>query len=302
MLDITLIGTSGALPLKDRFLSSCIMKYNGANFLFDCGEGTQMSLRRRKISLSAINTILITHTHADHVTGLPGLLLSMGTDMRTEPVTLIGPAGFARVLYSLLVIARELPFELRVIELKKKVEVFEIDGCRLTAFRVDHSQTCYGYLLEIDRMGRFNSEKAKENNVPMRVWGLLQKSDNVEFDGAVYTRDMAFDKSRRGIKALFCTDTRPLPIISEMASGADLMICEGMFAEDAKNCRAEETKHMTFAEAARLAKEAQPDELWLTHFSPSLPDPQNYISVATKIFPNAVCGADGMMKEINFKE
>jgi ribonuclease Z len=113
---------------------------------------------------------------------------------------------------------------------------------------------------------------------------------------------MAFEEARRGIKVAFCTDTRPVKIISEMASGADLMICEGMFAEDVKVCRAEETKHMTFEEAANLAKAASPDELWLTHFSPSLPDPYNYISVATKIFPKAVCGADGMYKEIKFRD
>ena len=302
MLDVTLIGTGGALPLKDRFLSSCIMKYNGNGFLFDCGEGTQISLRRQKIALSRINTICITHCHADHVSGLPGLLLSMGNDMRKAPVTLIGPAGFARVLHSLLIIARELPFELNIIELKQRIESFEIDGCRLTAFRVEHSLPCYGYTLEIDRVGRFSPEKAEKNGVPMRAWGLLQKEETVEFEGEVYTRDMAFDEARRGIKTVFCTDTRPVEIISEMAHGADLMICEGMFAEDAKTCRAEETKHMTFAEAAHLAREASPDELWLTHFSPSLPDPQNYISVATEIFKSTVCGKDGMYKEIKFKD
>ena len=302
MLDITLIGTGGALPLKDRFLSSCIMKYNGANFLFDCGEGTQISLRRQKISLSRINTILITHCHADHVSGLPGLLLSMGNDMRTEPVTLIGPAGFARILHSLLIIARELPFELNVIELKHAHESFSIDGCKIDAFRVDHSISCYGYTLEIERVGKFSPEKASLNGVPMKAWGLLQKDEQVEFDGKIYTRDMAFEKARRGITVLFCTDTRPLNVISDMAKGADLMICEGMFAEDAKVCRAEETKHMTFVEAARLAKAAMPDELWLTHFSPSLPDPHNYISVATNIFQNTVCGTDGMYKEIKFKD
>ena len=302
MLDVTLIGTGGTLPLKDRFLSSCIMKYNGCGFLFDCGEGTQISLRRQKIALSRINTVCITHCHADHVSGLPGLLLSMGNDMRTEPVTLIGPAGFARVLHSLLIIARELPFELNIIELKKDIETLEIDGCRLCAFRVLHSVPCYGYTLEIDRVGRFSPEKAAKNGVPMRAWGLLQKDETVEFDGMTYTRDMAFDEARRGIKTLFCTDTRPLDVIAEMGSGTDLMICEGMFAEDAKLCRAEETRHMTFAEAAGLAKKAAPDELWLTHFSPSLPDPQNYISVATDVFPNAVCGKDGMHKEINFRD
>ena len=302
MLDVTLIGTGGALPLKDRFLSSCLMKYNGASFLFDCGEGTQISLRRQKISLNRINTICITHCHADHVSGLPGLLLSMGNDMRTEPVTLIGPAGFSRVLHSLLIIARELPFALNVIELKQKCEVFEIDGCRLSAFRVDHSISCYGYTLEIDRVGKFSPEKASENNVPMRVWGLLQKDETVEFEGKTYTRAMAFEEARRGIKVAFCTDTRPVKIISDMAEGADLMICEGMFAEDAKLCRAEETKHMTFEEAANLAKIASPDELWLTHFSPSLPDPYNYISVAASIFKNTVCGTDGMYKEIKFRD
>ena len=301
MLDVTLVGTGGALPLKDRFLSSCIMKYNGNCFLFDCGEGTQISLRRQKIALSRINTICITHCHADHVSGLPGLLLSMGNDMRTEKVTLIGPAGFARVLHSLLIIARELPFEIEIIELKGRTQSFEIDGCRLNAFKVDHSITCYGYTLEIDRVGRFSPEKAAKNGVPMRAWGLLQKDETIEFEGKTYTRDMAFDEARRGIKAVFCTDTRPVKIISEMAKDADLMIYEGMFAEDAKVCRAEETRHSTFTDAARLAKEASPSELWLTHFSPALSEPEAWAENAVSVFENTKVGFDGMTKTIYFE-
>ncbi len=300
MLHVNLLGTGGTLPLRDRMLSSAIMQYQGNHFLFDCGEGTQISMRRQRISLSRISAICITHVHADHVSGLPGLLLSIGADMRTEPVTVIGPKGIAEVVNSLRIIAPNLPYEIRFIELENDIERFPINGCRLTAFRVDHDVTCYGYAVEIDRIGKFSPQKAKENNVPMKVWKMLQKNERVEADGTVYTRDMAFEDSRRGIKIVFCTDTRPLDIIAEVGRDANLMILEGMFADEKKLPRALETHHMLFREAAELAAKANANELWLTHYSPSQETPELYISAATDVFKNTVCGQDGMEKEINF--
>lgn len=300
MLHVNLLGTGGTYPLKDRMLSSAIVQFNGQSILFDCGEGTQISLKRQQISANRIGTICFTHFHADHISGLPGLLLTMGIEMREKPVTIIGPVGITDIVRSLCVIAPNLPYELRFIELTQEKEEVLIDGIRLRAFRVDHTVDCYGYTAEIDRMGKFSAQKARENNVPMKVWKILQQNESTEYEGVVYTRDMAFEAARRGIKILYCTDTRPTDVIREMGQNADLMILEGMFAEEKKLPRALETHHMMYSEAATLAKEAGADELWLTHYSPSMKNPEQFLSMATNIFENTICGTDTMEKELNF--
>ena len=190
MLDVCLLGTSGMMPLPGRALTALMTRFNGSSLLVDCGEGTQVSIREKGWSMHDIDTICITHIHGDHVSGLPGLLLSMGNTERTAPLQVIGPRGVRRVLESLLVIAPGLPFEIRCQELTEKVLHIELNGSELTAFRVSHTVPCYGYCQVIHRAGRFDVEKAKTNQVPMAVWSRLQKTDTVILDGREYTSDM----------------------------------------------------------------------------------------------------------------
>lgn len=292
MLDVCLLGTSGMMPLPGRWLTSLMTRYNGSSLLIDCGEGTQIAIREKGWSFHSIDTICFTHYHGDHISGLPGLLLSMGNADRTEPVTLIGPKGLERVVNSLRVIAPELPFELNFIELTELEQTIELKGYQIRAFQVKHNVICYGYSLYIKRGGRFYPERAEENKVPQRYWNRLQKGEMIEEGEQVYTPDMVLGPERKGIKLTYCTDTRPTKSIILNAKDSDLFICEGMYGENEKDSKAKEYKHMTFREAAKLGKEAKVAEMWLTHYSPSLIRPEDYIGEAKKIFPNIKPGRD----------
>ncbi|MCF2681853.1 ribonuclease Z [Faecalicatena contorta] len=302
MLDVCLLGTGGMMPLPYRWLTSLMVRYNGSSVLIDCGEGTQIAIKEKGWSFKPIDVICFTHFHGDHISGLPGLLLTMGNADRTEPLTLIGPKGLERVVNALRVIAPELPFQIRCSEIKDQEETFEMNGYRLKAFRVNHNVTCYGYTLEVDRAGKFDVERANAAQIPQRFWGILQKGETLESDGNIYTPDMVLGPARKGIKLTYCTDTRPTDSIRKNAYASDLFICEGMYGEKDKQKKAKEYKHMTFYEAARIAKEAEVKEMWLTHYSPSLTKPEEYIDEVREIFPNTIAAKDRRTVELVFSD
>ena len=302
MLDVCLLGTGGMMPLPYRALTSLMLRYNGMSVLVDCGEGTQVSVRQQGWSVKPIDVICFTHYHADHISGLPGLLLTLGNAERTEPITMIGPKRLEKVVDSLRVIAPELPFEIKFIELDKSEDTFTFNGLKINAFKVNHNVTCYGYSFEIERAGKFNPERAKSQEIPLQYWGRLQKGEIIEEDGKVYTPDMVLGEVRKGIKLTYCTDTRPTDGIVKNAKGSDLFICEGMYGESDKLVKAKENKHMTFYEAADLAKQAEVNELWLTHYSPSLVRPQDYKDEVRKIFSSTVIPKDRRTTTLVFEE
>ncbi len=302
MLDICLLGTGGMMPLPGRWLTSLMARLGGSSLLIDCGEGTQVAIREKGWSVNPIDTVCFTHYHGDHIGGLPGLLLSMGNAERKKPVTVIGPKGLGKVVNSLRIIAPGLPFPLIFHELLEKEEEIEVNGYHLKAFRVNHNVVCYGYSIMVPRGGKFYVEKAQENQVPMKFWSRLQKGEEIEQDGKRYTPDMVIGSPRRGIKLTYCTDTRPVQSLVDNAKDSDLFICEGMYGEADKQEKAEEKKHMTFLEAAKVAKEANVGELWLTHYSPSLLWPEDYIKPVRKVFPKTFPGKDGKSCTLEFPE
>lgn len=302
MLDICLLGTGGMLPLPYRALTSLMTRYNGSNILIDCGEGTQNQIRLQGWSFKPIDVICITHFHADHISGLPGLLLTMGNAERTEPLTMIGPSGLKKVVNSLRIIAPELPFEIKFIELEKEKETIEICGLKIEAFKVNHRVTCYGYSLVLNRAGKFEVDKAKALGLPVQYWSILQRGEKITYEGKEYDSSMVMGENRKGLKVTYCTDTRPMDSIIENAKNADLFICEGMYGEDEKITNAKEHKHMMMTEAASLAQKAKVKEMWLTHYSPATARPYEFADKIKSIFPNTVIAKDRMELELKFED
>lgn len=307
MFDVCLLGCGGMMPLPRRHLTACLVRYGGESLLIDCGEGTQVSLRQTGWGFKDISTILFTHFHGDHMSGLPGLLLTVGNAERTEPLTLVGPKGLRKICEGLLMIAQGITFPLRYVELTKE-QIEDREEMRYGPFfvraaKADHGVPCVGYSVEIKRLPRFDAEKAKAHGVPLPLWRVLQRGESAQGeDGRLYTPDMVRAEERKGLKLTYATDSRPTKALVELAKDSDLFICEGMYGEPDKEMKAKEHKHMAYREAAAMAKEAGVKELWLTHYSPAMPNPKDYLEEATKVFPNTKCGKDRMIREFAYEE
>lgn len=302
MIDVCLLGTAGMVPLKNRWLTSFYITSGGHSILIDCGEGTQIAMAEASCRLKPIDTICLTHFHADHVAGLAGLLLSMGNAGRTEDVTVIGPPGLASMLQCLLVIA-PIPFKVLACETDGKAATeLSCGDMQIDAFPVQHVIPCLGYRISLPRAGKFDPEKAKALEIPVRAWSVLQSGEPVKIGGRLYEPKDVLGNSRPGLNIVYSTDTRPCETIVQYGKDADLMVLEGNYPDDEKIEKAKQWGHMTFAEAAGLAKAADARELWLTHFSQSITDPKAYEKNATDVFPNARVGTDGLKKTLNFRD
>lgn len=302
LVDVTLLGCGGSIPLKDRWLTSCLIRTEGKSVLIDCGEGTQIALKSAGYTFKPIDVICFTHYHADHISGLPGFLLSMGNAGRTETLELIGPPGLARTVNALRVIAPELPFDIKYTEISGAEDSFNVGPFVISAYKVLHAVTCYGYRIDIPRIGKFDVSRAVSLGLPKNLWGVLQNGDTVDFEGKTYLPQDVLGPDRKGISIAYCTDTRPVERMKILANGADLFICEGLYGDPEKQSKTAEKCHMTYTEAARIAKDAVPKCMWLTHYSPAMTDPEEFLNIAREIFPETYCGFDGKTVSINFEE
>ena len=302
MIDVALVGTGGMMPLPGRFLSSMLCRVNGKMILFDCGEGTQVSLRMLGWGFKQIDMICFTHFHGDHISGLPGLLLTMANAERTEPLKLFGPQGLEFVVKSLCVIAQDLPFSLEFYEWEGH-NTYADDMLTISTLPLNHRAPCFAYSIELARRGKFDPQRAKMQNIPLAIWSQLQKQNEkpIVYNGMTYTSDMVLGAPRKGLKLVFCTDTRPVKGLPDFAKDADLLICEGLYGDPDKQEKTTFRRHMTFQEAAEIARAANVKEMWLTHFSPAMPDPYNYLENATAIFANTKVGKDRMTKTLVFE-
>ncbi len=283
------------MPLPTRWLSSVLLRQGRQLILFDCGEGTQISLRSLGWGLKAIDLILISHLHGDHVTGLPGLMLTLGNSGRIEPVRIVGPVGLRDVVQSLLVVAPYLPFELRIDE-QLGGETFQAADLHIRSTAGDHHVSCLAYRLDLPRAPRFLPERAEALGVPLQHWARLQRGETV----AGIAPDQVLGPARPGLSVGLVTDTRPTDDLARLVREVDLLVCEATFGDDADQQRAVERKHMTFREAAILARQAEVRQLLLTHFSTSVADPEAFASNARDVFPATIVGRDHLSLQLTF--
>lgn len=296
MLDICLPGTGGMIPLEYRWLTCCWLEYQGNAYLIDCGEGTQIALKKAGCKISKLNTLLITHFHADHIAGLPGLLLTLGNSGKTTPLIIVGPEGIEKIVAGLTVIAPVLPYELQFIALREETSgCIGRDGVEIDHLPLRHSIPCFGYRVTVKRKPIFNPGKAEALGIPKPLYKNLHAGESVCLgDGSVVSPDMVLDGERAPLRVCYCTDTQPTEGMADFAAGVDLLISEGMYGDAQMREKVNEKGHMIFADSAVLAKKAGVKQLWLTHYSPALTDPTYYIHQARKIFPRTTAAYDGI--------
>lgn len=301
MIDLCTLGTGGSLPMPDRALSSLYVRVNGRLLLVDCGEGTQVGVRRIGWGFIDVDAILITHFHADHCGGLPGFLLSIAKTHRTAPVHIWGPVGLRTIYRGLMVVAPTLTFPVVLHELRGG-ETFEAIGLHITCFAVHHGIPCLGYRFELRRQPAFDPNKARQLNVPVTLWKLLQQGQTVAFDGQQVAPAQVTGAARTGLSFLYATDTRPVPAIVEHGRQTDLMFIEGMYGDEDKRAQANKNHHMIFHEAAAIARDAGTKRLILTHYSTCIDDPLPYLPLAQAVFPQTECAFDGMVTTLRFPQ
>lgn len=310
-MEAFVLGTGGTMPLPSRHLTSVLLRREGELFLFDCGEGTQVSMRRLNLRWKKISAIFISHTHADHVTGLPGMLMLSSQVERNDPLYVIGPPKIREFVdASREVLEMYINYEIVVKEIADpgaKQVVYQGDGFSVRTVPLTHSRTCVGYVLEEDpRPGLFHPERAIEAGVPRGpLWGLLQKGTPVDLDdGRTVTPPEVMGPPRAGRKFSYVTDTLPRRSISPEVTDSDLFICEGMFEHELRET-AHAKRHMTAVEAAQIAAEAGGvKQMGLIHFSPRYTerDLKRLLKEAREVFPHTFLTRDRMNIQLPYEE
>ncbi len=307
IIDITLLGTSALYPLPNRALTSVFLSCEGHSILFDCGEGTQTAARRAGVSLMKTDIIAITHYHGDHIFGIPGLLQTMTSMNRTDKLYITGPEGLCDSLEPIFKLAGDLSFEVELTEipcegvmLAEKIQGWPYES-KLSAFRTKHRIISQGYSFILGRAGKFMPDKAKELGIPVQLWKVLQRGENVQIDGRTIKPEQVLGEARKGLKFVFTGDTTECDNLIEAARDADLMISEATFGEKEQAQFAIERGHMNFSHAADAAKNAGVKRLWLAHYSPRIEDPLQYLHNAAEIFAETSCGYDGMKITLTFE-
>ncbi|HLI06701.1 MAG TPA: ribonuclease Z [Ktedonobacteraceae bacterium] len=302
MIDICLLGSGGMMPLPGRWLSSALVRYGSTLTLIDAGEGTQIPWKSLGWGFKQLGAICLTHMHADHVAGLPGVLFMLANSGKTEPLDIFGPPGTRYVFEGLHRIFHDMPFPIRIHELKGGEHFLLPAGLKGSAAAAFHGMPCLAYRIDLERGPAFLPEQARALGLPVQLWSRLQHGETLTYNGRIITPSQVLGPPRRGISLAFITDTRPAPVLSQFARDVDLMICESMYdlAEDLPLAQAH--YHMLASEAAGLAKSAGAHELILTHFSPKITDTAVAERAARDVFPNTCAAKDGMIVSLSYQE
>ncbi|HLX56849.1 MAG TPA: ribonuclease Z [Ktedonobacteraceae bacterium] len=300
MIDICMLGTCGMMPMPGRWLSCALVRCGSSLTLLDCGEGTQVPWKALGWGFRQLGAICFTHTHADHVLGLPGVLFMVAHAGRTEPLDIYGPPGTTYFIEGLRRVVPELPFPVRMHELRGG-ERFDLPGgLRGSCATASHGVPCLAYRVELERNAEFLAERARALGLPVQVWSRLQHGESIEHDGLIITPDSVLGPPRRGISFAFITDTRPMPPLAEFARDVDLLVCESMYDDPADLPLAKANAHMLAEEAAGIAAAAGAHELVLTHFSPKIYDPSGAEKAARRVFANTRAARDGMVITLDY--
>jgi len=300
MIDICLLGTCGMMPLPGRWLSSVLLRCGSNLVLFDCGEGTQVPWKSLGWGFRQLGAICLTHMHADHVAGLPGVLFMVAHAGRTEPLALYGPPGTTYVVEGLRRIAQDLPFPIEIHELRGEQHFDLPGGLQGSCTPAAHGIPCLAYRVELERRPAFQAEKAQALGLPVQLWSRLQRGETLEYNGQTVKPEQVLGPPRRGISLAFITDTRPTPALSAFAHEVDLLICESMYDSPEDLPLARSNAHMLAEESAGIAKAAAAHSLVLTHFSPKINDPSHAEKAARRVFPNTRAARDGMVISLDF--
>lgn len=300
MIDVCLLGTGGMMPMPGRWLS-CALVRCGANLtLIDCGEGTQIPWKIAGWGFRQLGTICLTHMHADHVAGLPGILFMVAHAGRTEPLDIYGPAGTTYFLDGLLRIAAGMPFPVIIHELKGSSSFELPGGLQASCCPASHGIPCLAYRLDLARKPAFLPEQARALGLPVQLWSKLQHGQDVEYEGQSFTPDQVLGAARRGISLAVITDTRPTEQLSSFAQDVDLLICESMYDDPEDLPLARANGHMLAEESARIALKAGAHQLVLTHFSPKIMDTSRAEKAARRVFPHTRAAKDGMVITLDY--
>jgi ribonuclease Z len=306
-LEAFILGCGGMMPLPNRHLTSVLLRREGELFLFDAGEATQISLRRLNLRWKKISVIFVSHTHADHVTGLPGILMLSSQVDRDDPLYIIGPPRIAEyVETSRRVLDMYINYEIIVQEITEPGIVYQGEDFHVRCFPLRHTKPCFGYTLEeANRPGEFHPDKALALGIPRGpLWAKLQSGESVPgAKGALIPPDAVLGPPRRGRKFSFVTDSLAFHDLVYEVAGSDLFVCEGMFEQELIES-AREKKHMTAEQAARIAADAWVKKLGLIHYSPRYTeqDLKRLLKEAVDIFPNTVLTKDRMVFPIEYED
>lgn len=302
MIDLLLLGNGAMVPLPNRPLSALQMRVGGSLVLFDCGEGTQVQMRKFHWGFRQLDAICLTHLHADHVAGLPGLFHTVANAGRTDPMHIYGPVGTFAVIQGLRVIAEWLPYDMVVHELDDGDTFDLLPGVRASVRLGEHRIPCLGWRIDIDRAPAFQPDIARDLGVPQTEWGTLQRGEPVSVGSRVVQPADVLGPPRPGISFAFTTDTRVTPALRELVTNVGLLVCESTYGRADDNDKAESWGHMTLPQACQFATDTEAGMLWLTHFGGTIDDPASLAPAAKAVFPNTVIGQPGLTTTLAFDD
>ena len=302
MIDVCILGTCGMMPMPGRWLSCALVRCGSNLVLIDCGEGTQVPWKMLGWGFRQLGAICLTHMHADHVAGLPGVLFMVAHAGRTEPLDIYGPPGTEYVVEGLRRIAAELPFPIRIHEIQGGATFMLPGELHTSCCAAAHGIPCLAYRMELKRNPLFLPDRARALGLPVDYWRNLQHGETVEYNGQTFTPDQVLGEERRGLALAMITDTRPTDQLSAFAHDVDLLICESMYdnPEDLPQARA--NGHMLVGEAAGIALKAGAHQLVLTHFSPKITDTRQAEKAARRVFANTRAARDGLVVTLAYTD